>query len=1835
MGIQEYLAFCVGALEKLEDFPVVHVVVGNEACDLDSAVSAVTFAYYLHETSIAPVGTALFLPLLNIPRSDFPLRTEVTHFLGKFGITPNHLIFLDDLNLASVKDGTDLKVTLVDHHVLSAALSELALEENVVQILDHRPRDGDLPNKCDSTLELVGSCSTLVAEALLADETFTMDQVTATLLYGTIVTDTINFSPTAGKMTPKDLDLAQQLEEVIGTDADRDAIFQDIKDAKFNLSGLTSKQILCKDLKLVKGDSLKVAMSSVTMDMTMLMGREDFLESLKSFATEKAVDAVVVMTVCVGPDDSVTRQLGVFSPSRVYRQQMADVLSACQSHSLGLSPLPCDHQEFLPFTQSNVTASRKQVLPIVKAFLAGDTTPDETQLDAYEDLPKDRSENFTSMSSIVDSQKETFDGDISSEDLISRDNSTEEILSSPDENRLPLPGDRKVFDPLSPTEEILSSPDENRLPLPGDRKVFDPLSSTEEILSSPDENRLPLPGDRKVFDPLSSVHSSDCGDISPTDLNPNAQAEAAESKLPAAEEMDFDPLGKHGGDEEAGEEEEEGWFGDGAKDFTVPSVVKEDVDGAISQLSGASYERLDDEEFSKTDDPSTSPSSSPLVQPSQDAASTTTHHNPPSHHNNNHNHNHQQNPELGQHNGLVEEDALEQDLLNLASPHDLLFPADSPFDVSAATSGQASGVTSGQTSGHTSKQPSYPVTPPNSYMDLDGGHVPKETQLPSFNSSEMVEKIQEKKAAMGTNSSEDTPDNTLSPFTPQNSYAEVGFHAAIAKETQLPSFHSSDMVERIREKRSSMERDLLGAAAMTGEVGEGGVGSSVMAGEGGVGSSMLDGANNPFTPPNSFVDTSLQAYARENLPSFNNAELANRIKERQAELEEAVGGGAAAGGEMQSGNLNPGGLHQMELQSPGGPYTPQNSYRESPLLHSQHVTDLNQVAERLSLTGSESSGSFNEPRSIRASNRVHMQGQSPQDAKSFSVREDSEYGGARSKSTKDRKDEEKRKNEDDEEDEEEEEEEEESSDIEEPTDILKRKGVSFSQQQEDQNQSDVAEAAIQKIAYELANEMIQKALETFPAGSVKQLVPEEGATARELTAHPSISSDSSPIMDLSDREFSPEYRHSPGREGRDSALASSSESELFAAETFQPVASGVKASSSLADELAQAARKGSEGEEEREGREGWGERPWKSDSDEIEREYLRKRSSEEEEEREGRGVRKSESYEVETEYLSEMDPMSFVHSPDIIQTDADREVVEGASFRKISGQENKTVQEEILAQIRREAREREVEKMRQSSVAEEDNLDLSHDEDDTAKHREDVSDAKEKTTAEAEVDLSLDEDATADHSKDVSDAKKKIAAEAEVDLSLDEDAAGHREEVSDAKKKIAAEADLDLDASLRDEEGKKTIRVVRDRELYASALENVDADNNEEPVEKSLQPSNTSHPLLDSSLDDSRTEQEDSSSKKTVHASDFEDSSFVEDERDHSYESFAETSSVGNAEERLQEERRQRSNSSDKTSVARTVSTASDSSAFSLSKRASLKGVELRDEWQDDEIIEDQSQAMEGATAAEISARKRLVPEDGLVVSGDDLEDVEVVDSDSEIGSDMDNEQLEWENDTPVQTPTRPPEPVEDIPQYTAAEERRETTHWKMIDIGEGEEFRLDMKVIEPYKKVLSHGGYYGDRLNAMIVFSACYLPSRDRKDYTYVMDHLFHYVIHTLDELVADDYMIVYFHGATPKRQMPSFSWLKRCYQGIDRRLKKNLKALYLVHPTLWLKTVVLMTRPFISAKFSSKLQFVRTLADLKTLIPMEYVYIPDIVQRYDDRHFHPSSSSSSSSSPPSRSPQ
>ncbi|XP_076068523.1 uncharacterized protein LOC143040968 isoform X2 [Oratosquilla oratoria] len=192
---------------------------------------------------------------------------------------------------------------------------------------------------------------------------------------------------------------------------------------------------------------------------------------------------------------------------------------------------------------------------------------------------------------------------------------------------------------------------------------------------------------------------------------------------------------------------------------------------------------------------------------------------------------------------------------------------------------------------------------------------------------------------------------------------------------------------------------------------------------------------------------------------------------------------------------------------------------------------------------------------------------------------------------------------------------------------------------------------------------------------------------------------------------------------------------------------------------------------------------------------------------------------------------------------------------------------------------------------------------------------------------------------------------------------------------------------------------------------------------------------------------------------------------------------------------------------------------------------------------------------------------------------------------------------------TMPPPQL--IPELTAMEETAEERHWRSVVIG-GIWRRIDMKVIAPYRKCLSHGGYIGDDQNAIIVFSSCFLPDRSRRDYNYVMDNLFLYVLSMLEQLVTEDYILVYLSGGTPRSHMPNFQWLKRAYQMIDRKLRKNLKALHVVHPTFWVRTVVALTRPFISTKFYKKLTFVNNLTELAQILPLDKLEIPDAVKHY-----------------------
>uniref|UniRef100_A0A670KHK6 ATCAY kinesin light chain interacting caytaxin n=1 Tax=Podarcis muralis TaxID=64176 RepID=A0A670KHK6_PODMU len=294
-----------------------------------------------------------------------------------------------------------------------------------------------------------------------------------------------------------------------------------------------------------------------------------------------------------------------------------------------------------------------------------------------------------------------------------------------------------------------------------------------------------------------------------------------------------------------------------------------------------------------------------------------------------------------------------------------------------------------------------------------------------------------------------------------------------------------------------------------------------------------------------------------------------------------------------------------------------------------------------------------------------------------------------------------------------------------------------------------------------------------------------------------------------------------------------------------------------------------------------------------------------------------------------------------------------------------------------------------------------------------------------------------------------------------------------------------------------------------------------------------------------------------------------------------------------------------------------------------MENVDVKEEWQDEDFPSSSNPPHAKNINGAHHKRKTLVaPEinisldqsegsllsddfldtpDDLDINVDDIETPDETDSLEFLGN---GNELEWEDDTPVATAKNMPGDSADLFGDGAVEGGSATNGrlWRTVIIGE-QEHRIDLQMIKPYMKVVTHGGYYGEGLNAIIVFAACYLPDSSLPDYHYIMENLFLYVISSLELLVAEDYMIVYMNGATPRRRMPGIGWLKKCYQMIDRRLRKNLKALIIVHPSWFIRTVLAISRPFISVKFINKIQYVHTLEELSQSIPMEHVQIPDCI--------------------------
>ncbi|XP_075994984.1 exopolyphosphatase PRUNE1 [Genypterus blacodes] len=341
----------------------VHVVLGNEACDLDSMVSSLAYAYFLSKTL---PSEPLVLPVLNICGSDLALRPDNLFLLRQTGLSPDVLLFRDQLDLRRLQRAGRLRLTLVDHNVLPSADSDL--EEAVVEVIDHHRMEREPSVSCPVTMEMVGSCTTLVTERIVQKAPELLDQQLAQLLYGTMLLDCVAMAPAAGKVTPKDSQYVAALEERFPALPPRGALFQALQSAKFDVSGLNTEQMLLKDMKEVTG-SFNLAVSVLYITLEEFLQRAELEAELCAFCQRFELDLLLLMSISFTDNKEPIRELAVYSHSATCRTEVSQYLEQARHPPLQLRPLSSPHPHINAYHQGNTLASRKKVLPIIKDFL--------------------------------------------------------------------------------------------------------------------------------------------------------------------------------------------------------------------------------------------------------------------------------------------------------------------------------------------------------------------------------------------------------------------------------------------------------------------------------------------------------------------------------------------------------------------------------------------------------------------------------------------------------------------------------------------------------------------------------------------------------------------------------------------------------------------------------------------------------------------------------------------------------------------------------------------------------------------------------------------------------------------------------------------------------------------------------------------------------------------------------------------------------------------------------------------------------------------------------------------------------------------------------------------------------------------------------------------------------------------------------------------------------------------------------------------------------------------------------------------------------------------------
>jgi exopolyphosphatase len=409
-------------LQRCKLHPTSNIVIGNEAGDADSIISAICYAYI---QGCAFPNDVKWTPVASISGRDLQTqRPETVRLLQLAGVSPQtDLCYIDDAVVLQPDEKTNvLSITLVDHNRLAANrpyLNSSNINYQVVRILDHHLDEGYHTETCierniayENSSALVASTCTLIVEAMQSGLVATpYPPSLSLLLLGVILLDSVNMDPSAGKVTERDVaaiqalvdhtdwqcgDMVPEARSLLGVSGSSaanhspnlTALFETLQNAKFSptfWNGLSVRDALRLDYKQFSPsppnpEVQALGVSTVLQSRSEFWTKDDILHNIRAYMEDVHIQLFGIMYAytsdSMSASDSagggLTRELSLVVTDPLLLERLIGFLLSEGSLELReISEKTPDNSTSLTirsFQQMNTAASRKQIVPLLLKF---------------------------------------------------------------------------------------------------------------------------------------------------------------------------------------------------------------------------------------------------------------------------------------------------------------------------------------------------------------------------------------------------------------------------------------------------------------------------------------------------------------------------------------------------------------------------------------------------------------------------------------------------------------------------------------------------------------------------------------------------------------------------------------------------------------------------------------------------------------------------------------------------------------------------------------------------------------------------------------------------------------------------------------------------------------------------------------------------------------------------------------------------------------------------------------------------------------------------------------------------------------------------------------------------------------------------------------------------------------------------------------------------------------------------------------------------------------------------------------------------------------------------